>query len=195
MRFTQPFWAGLADGSVTVAFRRWRTPSAKAGGTQLVPGGLLAIDSVLAIDESDLTDEDARRAGLGDVAGVLASLRDIGADGTLYRVEFHYAGPDPRIALRAHDALSDDDVDELDRRLARLDRASPRGAWTRQILELIEARPEVRAPDVAESIGRDRETFKLDVRKLKALGLTESLGIGYRISPRGAAYLAAVRRR
>jgi hypothetical protein len=28
------------------------------------------------------------------------------------------------------------------------------------------------------------------VRKLKALGLTESLEVGYRLSPRGRAYLA-----
>jgi hypothetical protein len=27
--------------------------------------------------------------------------------------------------------------------------------------------------------------FKLDVRKLKELGLTESLPVGYRLSPRG----------
>jgi hypothetical protein len=31
--------------------------------------------------------------------------------------------------------------------------------------------------------------FKLDVRKLKELGLTESLPIGYRLSPRGETVL------
>jgi hypothetical protein len=35
------------------------------------------------------------------------------------------------------------------------------------------------------------QPFKIDVRKLKNLGLTESLDIGYRLSPRGRAYLAA----
>lgn len=194
MRFTLPFRAGLADGSITVAFRRWRSPRVRAGGTQLVPGGQLAIDSVTEIDEADITDDDARRAGFEDVAGVLASLRDIGADGRLYRVEFHYAGPDPRLALREDTVLTNDDVAEIERRLARLDRASRRGPWTRQILELIEARPAVRSPDLAASIGRDRESFKIDVRKLKAFGLTESLEVGYRISPRGAAYLSATRR-
>ena len=33
-------------------------------------------------------------------------------------------------------------------------------------------------------------TFKLDVRKLKRLGLTVSLEVGYELSPRGRAYLA-----
>jgi hypothetical protein len=48
----------------------------------------------------------------------------------------------------------------------------------------------VRAGDLADACGRERLDFKLDVRKLKALGLTESLSVGYRLSPRGAAYLA-----
>jgi hypothetical protein len=48
----------------------------------------------------------------------------------------------------------------------------------------------VRAGDLADDLGRERLDVKLDVRKLKALGLTISLGVGYRLSPRGEAYLA-----
>ena len=55
--------------------------------------------------------------------------------------------------------------------------------------ELIAARPAVRAGDLADELGRERLSFKTDVRKLKALGLTESLEVGYRISPRGQAWL------
>ena len=47
----------------------------------------------------------------------------------------------------------------------------------------------MRAGDLAEALGRDRASFKLDVRKLKELGLTESLEVGYRLSPRGRAVL------
>ena len=43
--------------------------------------------------------------------------------------------------------------------------------------------------DLAASLGRERLSFKADVRKLKALGLTESLEVGYRLSPRGRAFL------
>src|SRR5687768_2094036 len=93
VRFTQPYWAGLVDGSITVAFRRWRSPSAKVGGTQLFAGGLLAIDAVTAIEESDVTDTDARRAGFADAADALRELAQVDAPGRLYRIEFHYAGP------------------------------------------------------------------------------------------------------
>ena len=59
----------------------------------------------------------------------------------------------------------------------------------RQYLDAISTNPGVRAPDLAERFGRDVLPFKADVRKLKNLGLTLSLRIGYELSPRGAAYL------
>ena len=51
MLFEQRFWAGLADGSITLAFRRWRRPNAKAGGRQRIPTGVLAIDSVEVVTQ------------------------------------------------------------------------------------------------------------------------------------------------
>jgi Mn-dependent DtxR family transcriptional regulator len=62
------------------------------------------------------------------------------------------------------------------------------------VLRLIAERPGVRAGDLAASLGRDQPSFKLDVRKLKKLGLTISLEVGYALSPRGQAYLDARRR-
>ena len=59
------------------------------------------------------------------------------------------------------------------------------------MLEVIAARPATRAADLAEQFGRETLPFKTDVRKLKNLGLTESLEVGYRLSPRGTAFLAA----
>ena len=50
----------------------------------------------------------------------------------------------------------------------------------------------VRAADLAASLGRDTAPFKLDVRKLKALGLTISLEVGYRLSARGEAVLRKI---
>jgi hypothetical protein len=50
----------------------------------------------------------------------------------------------------------------------------------------------VRAPDLAAARGEETQAFKLDVRKLKALGLTKSLLVGYRISPRGRTVLTAL---
>ena len=71
-----------------------------------------------------------------------------------------------------------------------MDRRSSRGPWTRTHLELIGSRPGELAETLATSIGREKRPFKADVRRLKELGLTESLPVGYRLSPRGRAVLA-----
>ena len=189
MLFPQRFHAGLADGSVMLAFRRWRRPSVKAGGRQRTPVGELAIDAVDEVALDDIGDGDARRAGYADRDDLLRELARR-PDGTLYRIAFHLSGPDPRLALRDQAALSDDDWGAIESRLARLDRASRHGPWTATVLRLIADRPAVRAGDLAASLGRDKLPFKTDVRKLKEMGLTESLEVGYRLSPRGRAVLA-----
>ena len=130
-------------------------------------------------------------AGFSSRAELLRELRGA-TDLPTYRIRFHpAAGPDPRALLAATVTLSDDDITELRLRLARLDRASSHGSWTEDVLRTIAERPGVRAADLAASFGRDTQPFKLDVRKLKNLGLTISLEVGYRLSPRGEAYLAA----
>lgn len=188
MLFPQRFHAGLADGSVTLAFRRWRRPSVTAGGRQRTPVGELAIDAVDEIAVDDITEADARRAGYADLAELVGELARR-PEGRLYRIELHHAGADPRIALRQQADLSDVDWQAVTTRLTRLDRASRRGPWTATVLRLIAGNPAVRAADLAASLGRETPPFKLDVRKLKEMGLTESLEVGYRISPRGRAVL------
>jgi hypothetical protein len=42
----------------------------------------------------------------------------------------------------------------------------------------------LRARDLRVRVGQEKMAFKVNMRKLKALGLTESLEIGYRLSPR-----------
>lgn len=189
MLFLKRFWPGIADGSVTLTFRRWRRPQVVAGRSYRSPAGILDVTSVTVVDPDEITDDDARAAGQPDAAALRADLP--GEPGLpVYRIEFRRsAAPDPRAELAASDRLDDADVAEIDRRLARLDRASASGPWTAQTLKLIAERPAVRAIDLAASVGRERAPFKLDVRKLKNLGLTESLDVGYRLSPRGRAYL------
>jgi hypothetical protein len=190
--FKQETLRGIEAGEVTLAFRRWRRPTVKAGGTLRTRAGVLAIESVEPIEEEAISDADARRAGAADRADLIARLRP---EGTLYRIEFRLAGPDPRIALRERADLDDDERAAIDARLARLDAASRHGPWTATVLELIERRPATRAPELAAELGRETLPFKADVRKLKELGLTESLERGYRLSPRGQAYLTPPRRR
>jgi hypothetical protein len=184
---------GISAGTVRVVYRRWRRPAAVAGGRQRTMIGELTIDAVDQVDPAGLTDAAAAEAGFASLAELLRDLDKFG-EGTLYRISLHLAGPDPRIALRERDELTADDVDSLRRRLERLDAANPRGPWTRAVLGLIEAYPARRAPDLAVMFGRETVDFKRDVRKLKELGLTESLLVGYRLSPRGAALLDALGR-
>jgi hypothetical protein len=115
---------------------------------------------------------------------LFASLR-AGSDRTLYRIGISLAGPDRRIALREQAELDDRELDELCAVLRGIDARSTRGPWTAQVLQLIAEQPGVRATDLAPQVGRERLPFKTDVRRLKELGLTESLQVGYRLSPRG----------
>ena len=189
MRFTKPFWDGIADGTITVAYRGWKTPTVVAGRPYRTGGGRIEVLSVDPIEPAAVTDADAARAGYTSAAEALAQVRTAD-DRRLFRVEFRRLDePDPREALAADDDLSDDDVTELKARLDRLDNASSFGSWTADTLRLIAANPARRAPDLAEMVGRETKPFKLDVRKLKNLGLTRSLRVGYELSPRGRAYL------
>jgi hypothetical protein len=195
MLFEQRFWPLIADGSVTLTFRRWRRNQAVAGRRYRTPGGIIEVERVDIVTPASITDADARRSAFESAAEVIANLRGE-ADSSIFRVQFHIVNePDPRAVLAASDELSVDDVAEIDRRLDRLDRASSHGPWTRAVLETIAARPGVRAPDLAEGFGRETQPFKIDVRKLKNLGLTLSLTVGYRLSPRGESYLRARARR
>jgi hypothetical protein len=159
----------------------------KPGGTQRTPIGVLEFRRVEEVGEASITEDDARRAGARDREALLKRLRP---EGRVYRVELAVKGEDPRVALRA--ALpTDEELDAIARRLDRMDKASPTGPWTTATLTLIAERPEVRAADLAPELGLERLPFKTRVRRLKELGLTESLERGYRLSPRGAAFLAA----
>ena len=182
MLFRREFWEGLGDGSITVAFRRWKRPSVKAGGTLRTPGGYLAIDEVAPIRPDQVTDEDARAAGHRDRAHALAELRP---DGQLYRIRFHVAGDDPRSALREDTDFAPDEAAKLRRAVQRLE-------WGLPVLRLIAERPTTVSTELAAEVGMERFEFKQRVRRLKALGLTESLKVGYRLSPRGRAFLGLV---
>jgi hypothetical protein len=186
MLFNRRALDGIAAGEIDLAFRRWKRPTVKAGGTLRTRAGVLAIDAVEPTSQRRIKAQDARRAGFPSRAQLLASL---GHEGRLYRIQFRRIGDDPRVALRDTAEIGDAERAKLDSRLARMDQA--RGEpWTRRVLELIAARPETLAADLAASLAMEKLPFKRDVRKLKELGLTESLPVGYRLSPRGRAYLA-----
>ena len=176
---------GIAAGEIDLAFRRWKRPTVRAGGTLRTRTGVLGIDAVEPIGEGRINSDQARRAGFASRRELLESLRP---EGRLYRIRFHRIGDDPRIGLRQRRTITRPERADLDARLARMD--SARGEpWTHRVLELIRDRPETLAADLAASLGMEKAPFKRDVRKLKELGLTESLPVGYRLSPRGRTYL------
>ncbi len=185
MLFPRRLWAGLADGTVTLAYRRWRRPAARAGSVHRTPAGLLRIEAVEPVALKDIIEADARRAGFADLAELRAEQARHGDDGRLYRIELRPAGPDPRLALREQAELSPDELSGVLARLEGMDARSGHGPWTAATLRAIAQRPATRAVELATALGRERAPFKTDVRKLKELGLTESLERGYRLSPRG----------
>jgi hypothetical protein len=189
MQFDSRHRDEILAGDVTLTFRRWKRRQAVPGNVYRTFLGRIGVDSVEVVEPNEVTEADARRAGASSVDALLAGVGG-SPELPLYRVEFHVVDePDPRSVLAGTDSLSDEDRMEVDTRLDRMDARSAIGPWTRDTLALIGERPGVRAADLAESVGRETQPFKLDVRKLKNLGLTESLEVGYRLSPRGRAYL------
>jgi hypothetical protein len=184
---------GVRDGSVTLAFRRWHRQDVRPGSQFRTAAGVVRVGRVSVVDAEAITDQEAVLAGHPDADALRRRLRDDPSQPT-YRVELSWVGEDPRVALRESTELTDADVAAIDARLERLDRASSHGAWTMATLDVIRRRPHTRAPDLAQELGRERDPFKIDVRKLKNLGLTQSFEIGYAVSPRGEAYLSRTTR-
>lgn len=180
---------GIADGRITLVLRSWDVARARPGGTQRTPAGTFRIDDVGEYPgDYRVTAAQARAAGYRDAASARAAL-DRRPAKHVYAITVSYAGPDERPVLAADDALMDDDVAAISARLSRLDSASNTGPWTRRYLELVRDNEAVRAPDLAAREGLDIPRFKRRVRQLKGQGLTISLAVGYRISPRGNAFL------
>ena len=134
---------------------------------------------------------DARRAGAPDAVSLLARMGVDDVGQLVWRVELRHLGDDDRVQRRADADLDEAAIDDLRARLDRLDRRAGE-PWTRTTLRLIERYPGIVSTALARHAGKERQVFKTDVRKLKELGLTESLEVGYRLSPRGEAVLRAL---
>ena len=190
MLFTSDALPGLANGTITLTFRTWSRPQARVGGRYRTGGLLLEVSAVNRVSAHSITDEDARRAGSPSAEALRQRLQKQGHDGHVWRIEFRCIGKDDRIARRNEAAPADEMLARIEARLERLDQASRTGAWTEQTLHLIASSPGVVSTVLARRMNMERPAFKINVRKLKELGLTESLEVGYRLSPLGEVFLA-----
>ncbi|MFD0900145.1 ASCH domain-containing protein [Actinomadura sediminis] len=193
MLFKREVLEGIVDGRIDRVFRVWAKPPVRAGSTQRTWAGIVVIDSVTAVTPEEITGEDALRSGFADRAALLAALSKSTKVGGYHRVMLHLGGPGPEAELAGKADLTERELGEIEAALDAIDTRSRRAPWTREVLRLIEEHPGLRAVDLAERMGREKLPFKADVRRLKALGLTESLETGYRLSPRGEALMAYLR--
>ena len=190
MLFSAATLRGLIEGRVNCTYRRWQVVRPKVGSRFTTSVGVVEVTSITPADEAQLIDQDAADAGFDSVSA-LVKWTSAKGDGDLYRIGIVLAGPDPRVALRRSAELAPADVSALSARLDRMDRAAEH-PWTHDTLRQIQRLPGVVSTELAAEAGQERRAYKLRVRRLKALGLTESLERGYRLSPRGQAYLAAL---
>ena len=186
--------AGIADGTVRFVYRRWNRPRVKVGSTLRTAIGVVAVDAVEETTTAAITESAARRAGFASRAALLAELAKY-REGVLYRIAVRRAGADPRVRLRRKARFTSEELAQLEHRLRQLGARSESGPWAFAVLLLIQARPGVRARALAPALHMNVARFKPRVRQLKQRGLTESLEVGYRLSPRGRALLRQLARR
>jgi hypothetical protein len=195
VRFEQRLRDGIHSGAIVLAFRRWKRSQVVAGRRYRTGIDMVEVESVDVVEPSSVDAAQAREAGYASVGDLLAGLRGDPAL-PVYRIRLRRVDePDPRDELARAGSLTEADVATIAARLARMDRASSRGPWTGAVLALIGEQPGVVSTALAEAIGWERQDFKLHVRRLKELGLTLSLDVGYRLSPRGESYLKQLRTR
>ena len=183
---------GIKAGTITLAFRRWDKPNVKKGSTMKTAVGVIRVTDVEQIKENSITKADATKAGYESVEQLLKALDKV-TSGSVYKIKLKYESEDPRIELREQTDVSDEEFRKLKAKLDRLDKT--RGPWVLIVMKLIKRYPERRAGDLAEIMQMDKLDFKVNVRKLKNLGLTISHEIGYSISPLGDIVMERLQRR
>jgi biotin operon repressor len=192
VRFELRLRDGIHEDRITLAFRRWKASQVVAGHHYRTGRDMVEAVSVDVVTPADVDDSQAAEAGYPGVAELLADLRG-DEQAPLYRIRFRrLEHRDPRDELASRPARDEAEIAALSARLARMDKSASHGPWTTSVLRQIAENPGTVSTVLAETLGWERQDFKLHVRRLKELGLTISLEVGYRLSPRGEAYLAHV---
>ena len=136
----------------------------------------------------ELGDDEVAACGLPSLAALLFELgrtarKELAPEDSVWVVDFQLVGPaQPRADL----PVTPETIDHVRKKLAGLD-ARANSPWTGTVLRLIGRSPGTVSTSLAAQAGLERLAFKADVRKLKALGLTRSLLVGYELTPLGEA--------
>ena len=182
---------GIKAGKITLAFRKWKKPTVRKGSRIKTAIAVIEISDISEISLGEITNRDAVKAGFESLEKLLETLNTIN-EGTIYKIEVRYYSEDPRIALREHTALSEKDFQLVKTKLERLDKYSKEGTWTLVVLKAIHDNPKLRAADLAVKMNKEKDGLKINIRKLKNLGLTISHEVGYTISPLGEIVLKRI---
>jgi hypothetical protein len=193
MLFKADLHERIRSGEIGCTVRIWQSPHVKLGGRYALGAGAVVVDKIHEASLDDITPALARKCGFPSLVELLKIAKH-GVGERVFVIDFHYDAQGGARASPETGAVSAGQLAVLVRRLEAMDRRSEIGAWTVATLRAIEARPGVLAAKLARSFGRPRDEFKRDVRKLKNLGLTLSLEIGYRLTPKGEALLASLDR-
>ena len=191
MLFQRRFHERIVNGEIRCTVRIWQRPHVKVGGRYGLGRGAIVVDKISETRLDDITPALARRCGFESLIDLMKVAKH-GPGERVFVIDFHYDGDAGARPKPATGAVSAEALAELVRRLEAMDRRSRVGPWTLATLRTIGARPGVLAATLARSLGRPRDEFKRDVRKLKNLGLTSSLEIGYRLTPKGEALVASI---
>ena len=191
MLFQSRFHPGIESGDITLTFRHWASARVKPQNRYRCPPiGVLEVDAVDHVPASRISKEEAVRSGFQDRADLLQFVARTSKTGIeprtlLYRVRFHFVGPDETPSPALLQTITSAEIEALIEKLASFDRRTRSGPWTGQALELIAEHPRVAASRLCERAGLEKTAFKAKVRKLKELGLTVSFEVGYELSPGG----------
>ncbi|MCE7064880.1 hypothetical protein [Dyadobacter sp. CY326] len=191
MLIKQKHLEGIMSGDITLAFRKWKKTSVKKGSVLPTSIGVVKITDITEIDLAQINDEEAKQAGYDSSQALISELEKT-INGVVYKIQLSYHRPDTLTDPRQKVQVTDEELAELKDKLLKLDKFSNQGKWTTKVLKAIQENPKLPAAELAPKVNKEKEWLKLNVRKLKSLGLTISHEPGYTLSPLGEYVLTTI---
>jgi hypothetical protein len=191
MLFKQKDLDGIKAGKITLSFRNWKKLSVNEGSEVKTSVGIIKIGAITEIKYEEITEEDALAAGFSGASALIGLLKSQ-KEGSIYKIAVSFLRENSTVELSVQTEIEEAEFLEIKAALENLDKYSKVGKWTVKTLQGIRENPKLKAADLALKLKKEKEWLKLNVRKLKALGLTISHEPGYTLSPIGEAYLSII---